>query len=121
MKPARELPPALLVCGLHPLDRAPSEAGEIKNLSANHQSLLGRPSGGLAEFSAHGRSPGLRRIAGAAFPGLKVQWRKGVGTPLTVAGAATDRRRAYRVPYSPSGKTEGPCGTYVPASRGVVK
>jgi hypothetical protein len=30
---------------------------------------------------------------------------KSVGTPLTVAGAATDRADAYRVPFSPSGKT----------------
>jgi hypothetical protein len=37
--------------------------------------LLGRPSGGVAEFTGHGRSPGSRRIADAAFPDLdKVQW-----------------------------------------------
>lgn len=34
---------------------------------------------------------------------------KSAGTPLTVAGAATDRRKACRVPFSPSGKPEGPC------------
>jgi hypothetical protein len=31
--------------------------------------LLGRPTGGLAEWSTHGRSPGSQRIADAAFPG----------------------------------------------------
>jgi hypothetical protein len=29
---------------------------------------------------------------------------KSVGTPLTVAGAAADRRKAYRVPFSPSNR-----------------
>jgi hypothetical protein len=46
---------------------------------------------------------------------------KSVGTPLTVAGAATDRLKAYRVPFSPSSKIEGPYGFHVPASAGVVK
>ena len=40
---------------------------------------------------------------------LKAQWRESVDTPLTVAGAATDRQKAYRVPFSPSGVIEGPC------------
>jgi hypothetical protein len=32
---------------------------------------------------------------------------KSVDTPLTVAGAATDRQNAYRVPFSPSGADRG--------------
>ena len=51
----------------------------------------------------------------------KAQWREKRGTPLTVAGAATDRRKVYRVPFSPSGVIEGPCAGHVPASRRVVK
>jgi hypothetical protein len=52
---------------------------------------------------------------------IKSSGEKSVGTPLTVAGAATDRLKAYRVPFSPSSKIEGPYGFHVPASAGVVK
>jgi len=40
------------------------------------------------------------------LPGRSAQWRRCVGTPLTVAGAAADRPKACRVPFSPS-KTRG--------------
>ncbi len=85
--------------------------------------LLGRPSGGLAEFSGARQVSWLATYRRRGLPGLSSSpvASKSVGTPLTVAGAATDRREAYRVPFSPSGKIEGPCTTYVPASRGVVK
>jgi hypothetical protein len=44
----------------------------------------------------------LRRIADAAFPGEAPSGEQCAGTPLTVAGAAADRRKVYRVPFSPS-------------------
>jgi hypothetical protein len=83
--------------------------------------LLSRPSGGLADFMAHGRSPGLRRIADAAFPDFKSSGEKRVGTPFTVAGAATDQRKACRVPFSPSSQSRDRAPVHVPASGGVVK
>ena len=46
-------------------------------LSGGHGRSLAAPPAASRNFSAHGRSPGLRRIAGAAFPDLnKVQWRE---------------------------------------------
>jgi hypothetical protein len=46
--------------------------GSAPNLRSDQRSstLLGRPSGGPAGYLAHGRSPGSRRIADAAFPGF---------------------------------------------------
>ena len=53
-------------------------------------------------FIAHGRSPGLQRIAVAAFPNLmKGTVARSAGTPLTVAGAATDQRKPTVFPFHP--------------------
>ena len=79
--------------------------------------LLGRPSGGLAESIGARQVSWLAAYRRRRLPGpAKAQWRESVGTPLTVAGAATDRRKAYRVPFSPSFEIEGPCAGHVPAS-----
>jgi hypothetical protein len=84
--------------------------------------LLSRPSGGLADFMAHGRSPGLRRIADAAFPDFKSSGEKRVGTPFTVAGAATDQRRSLPCSLFTLGCNRGTMlAVYVPASKRVVK
>jgi hypothetical protein len=101
----------------------PSARRQIGNRSLGHQRSLAAPPAALRNPSAHGRSPGSQRIADAAFPGLRKSpvAQKSVGTPLTVAGAATDRRKVYRVPFSPSGVIEGPCAGHVPAWRRVVK
>jgi hypothetical protein len=86
-------------------------------------SLLGRPSGGVAEFIGVRQVSWLAACRRRNLPGLGSSpvAQKSVGTPLTVAGAATDRRMAYRVPFSPSCKIEGPYAAHVPASSGVVK
>ena len=105
-----------------PSRRAMGSASNRKSVGRS-STLLSRPSGGIAE------SIGARQVSWLATyrrrrlprPMKKSSGEKSVGTPLTVAGAATDRRKAYRVPFSPSGVIEGPCAGHVPASRGVVK
>ena len=75
--------------------------GDRKSVGRS-STLLDRPSGGLSGFIAHGRSPGLQRIAGAAFPDfVKSPVARSVSTPLTVAGAATDRRKPTVFPFHP--------------------
>ena len=83
------------------------------NSVGRSSALLGRPSGGLAEFTGARQVSWLATYRRRRLPGLSIKssGEKSVGTPLTVAGAATDRREAYRVPFSPSGKIEGPCAT----------
>jgi hypothetical protein len=76
-------------------------AGDRKSVGRS-RTLLDRPSGGLSGFIAHGRSPGLQRIADAAFPDLtKSPVARSAGTPLTVAGAATDWRKPTVFPFHP--------------------
>jgi len=49
---------------------------EIMTLSVGHHRSLAAPPAASRNSSAHGRSPGSRRIADAAFPDLdQVQWR----------------------------------------------
>src|SRR5271166_3362923 len=59
----------------------------------------------------HGRSPGLTAYCQRRLPGHFVQWReKCTGTPLTVAGAAADRRKKPAAfPFLP--QCEAPCET----------
>jgi hypothetical protein len=85
--------------------------------------LLGRPSGGRAEFIGARQVSWLAAYRRRRLPGpTKAQWRKSVGTPLTVAGAATDRRQAPTVfPFHPRSRSRDRARVYVPASRGVVK
>jgi hypothetical protein len=73
--------------------------------------LLSRPSGGIAESIGARQVSWLAAYRRRRLPRLmkKPSGEKSVGTLLTVAGAATDRQEAYRVPFSPSGVIEGPC------------
>jgi hypothetical protein len=95
---------------------------QIGSRSLGHQRSLAAPPAALRNPS---RTAGLLACNVSPTPPSqtfrKAQWRESVGTPLTVAGAATDRQKAYRVPFSPSGIIEGPCAGHVPASGGVVK
>ena len=92
-------------------------------IRAIHRRSLAAPPAALRNSRAHGRSPGSRRIAGAAFPDLhRVQWRQKASARRSQSrGRPRIGARLSRVPFSPSSKIEGPCGTFVPASRGVVK
>ena len=75
--------------------------------------LLGRPSGGVCGI--HRRTAGLLARGVSPTPPsrtwIKSSGEKSVGTPLTVAGAATDRPKAYRVPFSPSGRSRDRAGS----------
>ena len=95
----------------------------IETLSAGHGRSLAAPPAASRKIIGARQVSWLAAYRRRRLPGLgfKSSGEKSVGTPLTVAGAATDRRGAYRVPFSPSGKNEGPCVAYVPASAGVVK
>ena len=95
-----------------PPQSEPANTGlaEDRKSVGRSSTLLDRPSGGLSGFIGARQVSWLAAYRRRCLPGpMKVQWRESVGTPLTVAGAATDRRKAYRVPFSPSGEIEGPC------------
>ncbi len=96
---------------------------ENGSLSGGHERSLAAPPAASRNPSAHGRSPGLRRIADAAFPNFrKSSGEKSVGTPLTVAGAATDQRKGLPCSLFTLGRNRGTVlPVCVPASRGVVK
>src|ERR1700726_3449391 len=85
----------------------------------NHRRSLAAPPAAVRNGR---RTAGLLACGVSPAPPFRAQaqWQRCVGTPLTVAGAAADRQKAYRVPFSPS-KSRGTVQDYVPAWRGVVK
>ena len=86
-------------------------AGGLRvTILAGHRRSLAAPPAASRNSRAHGRSPGSRRIAGAAFPDFhQVQWRKKRRHAAHSRGGGHGSAEAYRVPFSPSGKIEGPC------------
>jgi hypothetical protein len=74
----------------------------------------------------HRRTAGLLACSVSPTPPSrtlkKSSGQKSVGTPLTVAGAATDQRKGLPCSLFTLGRNRGTVlGVYVPASRGVVK
>jgi hypothetical protein len=81
-------------------------------LSTDHRRSSAAPPAASRNSQAHGRSPGSRRIAGAAFPNFhQVQWREASARRSQSRGRPRIGARLTRVPFSPSGKIEGPCAT----------
>ena len=84
--------------------------------------LLGRPSGGSAEFDR--RTAGLLARSVSPTPPSRACESPVAKKRRHAAhsrGGGHGSAKAYRVPFSPSVAIEGPCLGHVPASEGVVK
>ena len=73
-----------------------------REFSRASSKLPGRPSGGPSGLTGARQVSWLTAYRRRRLPRRDAQWRRCVGTPLTVAGAAAVRRNACRVPFSPS-------------------
>jgi len=73
-----------------------------REFSRASSKLPGRPSGGPSGLTGARQVSWLAAYRRRRLPRRDAQWRRCVGTPLTVAGPAAVRRNACRVPFSPS-------------------
>src|SRR5208337_599376 len=80
--------------------RASPKLERILNLASSK--LPDRPSGGPSGLTGARQVSWLAAYRRRRLPRRDAQWRRCVGTPLTVAGPAAVRRNACRVPFSPS-------------------
>ena len=95
---------------------------EIGSLSGDHERSLAAPPAALRNPSAHGRSPGSRRIADAAFPGLrKPSGEKASARRSQSRGRPRNGKKPTVFPFHPRVQSRDRASVHVPASEGVVK
>jgi hypothetical protein len=111
---------------LAPLGVAMTVAGqsrsrpEFGSLPTGHRRSLAAPPAASRNSSAHGRSPGSRRIADAAFPDSKSSGEKASARRLQSRGRPRIGERPTVFPFHPLA-SRGTVRVYVPASPRVVK